>query len=225
MVAQAKEISNARRGYDSLSLLEDVVGLRLSLATDAEDQAKWQAEFANARESLASTQTQLASLGGIPPLRPSKTPVNTGTALPYSTKKATDGTPDVTLPTKGDAVAAKVVPPPSVAQPANSNAIANPSESNANEQEVSEAGSLNAFATKKVVPQYPVIAKQSGASGMVRVHVVVEGGKVISVKRSEGPMLLRQAAEDAARQWLFQVISVEGRPTRLSGYIDFNFTL
>jgi outer membrane biosynthesis protein TonB len=55
--------------------------------------------------------------------------------------------------------------------------------------------------------------------------VIVEGGKVIAVSRSEGPMLLRQAAEDAARQWSFQVVSIEGRPTRLSGYIDFNFTL
>jgi hypothetical protein len=53
----------------------------------------------------------------------------------------------------------------------------------------------------------------------------VEGGKVIAVSRSEGPMLLRSAAEEAARQWSFQVVSVEGRPTRLSGYIDFNFTL
>src|SRR6185295_17734976 len=38
MVAQAKEISAARRAYDSLSLLEDVLGLRLSLAMDGEDQ-------------------------------------------------------------------------------------------------------------------------------------------------------------------------------------------
>jgi hypothetical protein len=55
--------------------------------------------------------------------------------------------------------------------------------------------------------------------------VVVESGKVIAVSRSEGPVLLRQAAEDAARQWLFQVVSIEGKPTRLSGYIDFDFTL
>jgi hypothetical protein len=60
---------------------------------------------------------------------------------------------------------------------------------------------------------------------MVRVYVIVEGGKVVLVSRSEGPILLRQAAEDAARQWTFQKVSIEGRPTRLSGYLDFNFTL
>ena len=69
------------------------------------------------------------------------------------------------------------------------------------------------------------MAKQSGTTGLVRVHVIVEGGKVIAVSRSEGPILLRSAAEDAVRQWSFQVVSIEGRPTRLSGYIDFNFSL
>src|SRR6185503_3783502 len=49
MVAQAKEISNGRQAYDSLSLLEDVLGLRLSLARDSDDQTKWQTEYASAR--------------------------------------------------------------------------------------------------------------------------------------------------------------------------------
>jgi outer membrane biosynthesis protein TonB len=69
------------------------------------------------------------------------------------------------------------------------------------------------------------MAKQTGAVGVVRVYLVVEGGKVIGVSRSEGPVLLRQAAEDAAKQWSFQAVSIEGKPTRLSGYIDFNFSL
>ena len=46
MIVQAKEIANGRSVYDSLSLLEDVLGIRLSLAKDAEDQAKWEAEYA-----------------------------------------------------------------------------------------------------------------------------------------------------------------------------------
>lgn len=65
MIAQAKEISNERKAYDSLSLLEDVLGIRLSLARDAEDQSRWSSAYANARELLASSPTQIASLGGI----------------------------------------------------------------------------------------------------------------------------------------------------------------
>ena len=208
MVAQAKEISAARRAYDSLSLLEDVLGLRLSLAKDSEDQSKWAAEYASARESLASSQTQIASLGGIPPLRPGKTTgKNTAAPSPYSTKKVSEAA----------SAAASAESGKNVSQPT--------SQADG-ESQVTEAGSLNARAIKKVVPRYPTFAKQSGAAGLVRVHVIVdEAGRVIAVSRSEGPTLLRAAAEEAARQWAFEAGSNGGQPTRLSGYIDFTFTL
>ena len=205
MIAQAKEISNARAAYDSLSLLEDVLGLRLSLAKDDEDQSKWQSEYASAREALASSQTQVASLGGIPPLRPGRTTAAGPAATsPYSTKRPSDTSLDVKDHVSGSA---------------------QPNAEKTGELENNDAGSLNAFATRRVVPKYPPMAKQNGSTGLVRVYVVVEGGKVIAISRSEGPTLLRQAAEDAARQWLFQTVSIEGRPTRLSGYIEFNFSL
>jgi len=200
MIAQAKEVSNARAAYDSLSLLEDVLGLRLSLAKDDEDQSKWQSEYTSAREALASSQTQIASLGGIPPLRPGRTAAGTAATSPYSTKKTSDPALDVKAADKDHVT-------------------------KTGEPDVSDAGSLNAFATKKVVPKYPPLAKQNGTTGLVRVYVIVEAGKVIAVSRSEGPTLLRQAAEDAARQWSFQSVSIEGKPTRLNGYIDFNFSL
>jgi TonB family protein len=196
MIAQAKEISNERKAYDSLSLLEDVLGIRLSLAKDSEDQVKWEAEYARAREALASSQTQIASLGGVPPLRPGQSPVNRGTSSPYSTRRVSETTPQTSPDSKPD------------------------------EPPTSDAGSLNARATKKILPRYPAIARQSGAAGLVRVHVIVdETGKVIAVSHSEGPMLLRAAAEEAARQWSFEGISNLDRPARLSGYIDFTFTL
>jgi TonB family protein len=200
MIAQAKEISNGRRAYDSLSLLEDVLGIRLSLSKDSEDQAKWEAEYTSAREALASSQTQVASLGGIPPLRPGQSPVNKVTSpSPYSKKKSSETPLEIRVPEKNDGAA---------------------------EPPISDAGSLNAKATKRVLPRYPPIARQSGAAGLVRVHVIVdETGKVIAVSHSEGPLLLRSAAEEAARQWSFEGISSEDRPARLRGYIDFTFTL
>ena len=209
MIVQAKEISEGRRAYDSLSLLEDVLGVRLSLSRDSEDQNKWESEYAGAREALASSQTQIASLGGIPPLRPGKMPVsNPASPSPYSTKRVSE-TPLGVKAVDKDHVSAE--PQASAAKP--------------DEPESGDVGSLNAFAIRKVVPRYPPLAKQNGTVGLVRVHVIVEGGKVIAVSHSEGPLLLRQAAEDAARQWSFQVVSIEGQPTRLSGYIDFNFSL
>ncbi|MFN2499842.1 MAG: tetratricopeptide repeat protein, partial [Pyrinomonadaceae bacterium] len=63
MVVQAKTIAGERKAYDSLSLLEDVLGLRVSLAKDPQDQATWSSEYSSVREVLASSQTQVASLG------------------------------------------------------------------------------------------------------------------------------------------------------------------
>ena len=202
MIAQAREISSGLRAYDSLSLLDDVLRIRLSLAKDSEDQVKWEAEYANAREVLASSQTQIASLGGVSPMRSGQSQAKKmSSPSPYSTKRVSEPT----APKADDAKTKSAATQPGDA--------------------VNDAGSLNAFATRKVLPRYPPIAKQSGTTGLVRVHVIVEGGKVIAVSRSEGPLVLQSAAEEAVRKWSFQVVSIEGQPTRLSGYIDFNFTL
>jgi len=201
MIAQAREISNNRRAYDSLSLLEDVLGLRLSLAKDFEDQTKWQNEYTRAREALASSQTEVASLGG----------------GPMVTRTQQSGVAVSNLPR-----------PPTGQQSDNSRPGSTSSEAGSNGQasESVNTGFLNSRATKKVVPLYPDLARQRGDTGLVRVYVVVdETGKVVEVSRSEGPLLLRQAAEDAARQWSFEASSNGGRPVRLIGYIDFNFTL
>jgi outer membrane biosynthesis protein TonB len=55
--------------------------------------------------------------------------------------------------------------------------------------------------------------------------VVDENGEVIEISRSEGPLLLRRAAEDAARLWRFEPTPGAVSETRLSGYLDFNFSL
>jgi len=236
MIAQAKEISNGHRTYDSLSLLEDVLGIRLSLATDSEDQARWEPEYASARELLASSQTQIASLGGIPPLRPRQSPANkVSSTSPYSTKKTSESPLEIKAPEKNaDATTEQTAAGPGSLSPSATGQSSMVDETNnqtANDLKPVEAlvmdgGSLNAKATKKVAPQYPQIARQNGATGSVRVYVIVdETGKVIEVSRSEGPILLRSAAEEAARRWTFERISTEGRPVRLSGYIDFSFAL
>lgn len=202
LIAQAKEITNEQRAYDSLSLLEDVLGIRLSLAKDAEDQSRWQAEHSSARLLLTSP-TQLVSLNGISALPPGKATKKDPSTLPYATRR---DEPQPSEPASGTAPLT------------NGNGAAQPT--------ASDAGPLNARATRKVVPAYPAMAKQAGASGLVRVHVIVdESGKVIEVSKSEGHVLLRRVAEDAARQWFFDTNPSQNRPSRMTGYIDFNFTL
>ncbi len=105
MIAQAKDIATTRKAYDSLSLLEDVLGIRLTLAKGSEDQEKWEAEYASAREALASSQTQIASLGGIPPLRPAQATSKISSPSPYSSKKTAESPLEIKTPSQEQATA------------------------------------------------------------------------------------------------------------------------
>src|SRR5205085_10814353 len=85
-----------------------------------------------------------------------------------------------------------------------------------------DIGSLVQMATQKVNPSYPQTAKFARISGLVTVYVEVdENGVVKSVHSTNGPQLLRQAAEDAARRWKFKPTVIEGQPVRVQGYINF----
>jgi len=218
MVAQAKEIAAENKAYDSLSLLEDVLGVRLSLANDSEDQIKWQGEYTTARRSLASSATQIASLVGISALPPTKAP-KIGSPSPYSVRRTAE--PDATQKATAISEQQHGATQPQVVAPSAS-ALPKPIPNDA----TTAPTSLNARATKRVLPRYPPLAKQSGTIGSVRVYVVVdEKGEVIEISRSEGPLLLRRAAEDAARLWRFQPTPDALSPIRLTGFLDFNFTL
>ena len=220
MVAQAKTISTERKGYDSLSLLEDVLGLRLALAKDAEDQATWSAEYSSVREVLASSQTQVASLGAMPVLSPRKS-ATPATGATTSTAAKSDGASQLQSKSNhaGDTSSIEQQP---VAGP---NLGATPASASETATSI-DKGSLNALASRRVTPHYPPAARQMGMAGMVRVYVVIdENGKVVEVLKSDGPAILRTAAESAAKQWIFAPSLRDGQPVRVTGYIDFNFTL
>lgn len=67
MVVQAKALTRNNPGaYDALSLLEDVSAMRLMLARDEKDRSEWEGEYSTARNALAASHTEIASIGGIP---------------------------------------------------------------------------------------------------------------------------------------------------------------
>lgn len=205
MIFQAREISrDDSKAYDSLALLEDVLGIRLSLAREGEDSERWANEYADARQGLSSSQKQVASVGGIPVL----------------------SSPEVRPPAAGKATSP--TPAPTAEAPQQNTPVEQPGNSGtpAADSNTISVGSLNHWATKKVVPAYPQQAKVSGIAGVVRVYVATDAaGRVVGVYRSEGPPVLRQAAEAAARQWRFQPAVVADKRFGLTGYIEFNFTL
>jgi periplasmic protein TonB len=87
-------------------------------------------------------------------------------------------------------------------------------------------GVLNGKAISLPAPSYPELARRASASGVVEVEVVIDvTGKVISVKATSGPAVLRQAAELAAKQARFGPTLLSGQPMRVTGVITYNFTL
>jgi TonB family protein len=201
MVAQAQEISKeAGRAYDSLALMEDVLGTRLQVARNDEDRAKWQTEFLAAREKMASSPFQTISLGR-------------SQALDAVTNK-------IPNPFANKPAAAEPTPAPAAAPPASATATTTTSE-----PQLVSGGSLSGRETKRVAPSYPSMAKSHQVTGTVRVFAIVDENGKIWITNSEGPNMLRAAAEDAAKNWTFPPSVFNNKPARIAGYIDFEFKL
>ena len=212
MSAQGKElIKENAKANDAFALLEEISGIRATLARDAEDRAKWQTEYSAARARLATLPTEIASMGGTLGMPAGVADVSTRSALPSVND------PNVTKQPVSEGAA----------KPSENNGAAATLDARTSGTGVSvlEVGSLTDRATSKVVPVYPQMAKSAGVSGLVRIKVIVdEGGSVASIVWTEGPTLLRQAAQDALRQWKFQPVVVDGKPVRATGYVDFGFS-
>ncbi len=87
-------------------------------------------------------------------------------------------------------------------------------------------GILNGKAVSLPAPAYPEMARRQRATGMVTVEVVVDmTGRVISAKAVDGPVILRGAAEKAAMMARFSPTLLSGQPVKVSGQINYNFTL
>ena len=79
---------------------------------------------------------------------------------------------------------------------------------------------------RRVSPQYPAMAKSIRLQGAVQVQVLIsEQGHVLSAGVVSGHPLLRAAAEEAARQWLFKPTTLNEVPVKVQGILTFNFTL
>jgi TonB family protein len=79
-------------------------------------------------------------------------------------------------------------------------------------------------AITKVQPRYPPLAKRINASGTVEVKITVsEFGRVIEAKAISGHPLLREAAEDAARQWVFKPATLNGSAMVTQQILTFVF--
>ncbi|MGH9938940.1 MAG: energy transducer TonB, partial [Blastocatellia bacterium] len=81
-------------------------------------------------------------------------------------------------------------------------------------------------AITKAQPRYPANAKRVKASGPVDVQITIsEEGRVIEAKAISGHPLLRDAAVEAARQWVFKPAILNGVPVKTEIVLTFVFTV
>jgi protein TonB len=77
---------------------------------------------------------------------------------------------------------------------------------------------------KKTQPRYPLSAKRFNLSGAVDVQVTIsEAGSVIEAKAISGHPLLRGAAENATRKWVFKPSTLNGVPVETQIVLTFVF--
>jgi TonB family protein len=79
---------------------------------------------------------------------------------------------------------------------------------------------------KKAQPRYPAKAKRVNASGPVDVRITIsQEGRVVEAKAISGHLLLREAAEEAARQWVFRPAILNGVPVETQRVLTFVFAI
>jgi TonB family protein len=220
LIAQANEVTKDNsRAYNAWALKEDVLSIRVSLARDDADRDKWHTEYVGAREKLASRQVQIASIGRPPALEavtakipnPFAGPKPSGSSETTTAPSNAQGTTPISTPEGSGQSSTGAKPAGPEVQPSNT------------EPKTITMGSLNGRQLKRVVPAYPATARTSGVAGVVRVFILVDETGKVSVTGSEGPGLLRGAAEAAARGWIFAPTIIEGQPVRVSAFIEFDF--
>jgi protein TonB len=79
---------------------------------------------------------------------------------------------------------------------------------------------------RKVIPQYPPLAKTARISGVVHlVGIVARDGTIQNLQLISGHPLLARAAIDAVKQWVYQPTLLNGEPVEVIAPIDVSFTL
>ncbi|HEX8985734.1 MAG TPA: energy transducer TonB [Bryobacteraceae bacterium] len=79
---------------------------------------------------------------------------------------------------------------------------------------------------RSVAPVYPPLARQTRVSGIVRVRALIgKDGKVKQATAAAGPPLLRQAAADAVRRWIYSPAMLNGAPVESETQVDVNFMM
>ena len=87
-------------------------------------------------------------------------------------------------------------------------------------------GVIQASLLKRVVPQYPPLARQARVQGTVRFSAIIgKDGTIQNLQLISGHPLLVGAATDAIKQWVYRPTFLGQDPVEVITQIEFTFTL
>ena len=79
---------------------------------------------------------------------------------------------------------------------------------------------------QKTPPVYPPIAKAARVSGTVQLQATIsKSGTIKDLHVLTGPVMLRQSAIDAVRDWRFKPYRLNNQPTEVETTINVIFSL
>jgi len=112
-----------------------------------------------------------------------------------------------------------------VATPAPPQPIAEAHQPPSTPLKVSE-GVQMAMLLRKVIPEYPPLARSARISGVVRlIGTIGKDGTIRDLQLVSGHPLLSRAALEAVRQWIYRPTLLNGNPVEVIAPIEVNFTL
>lgn len=214
-MADAREIMASARSVilsaivDPNALVEPIGNTELQTAVIKEDLPS---PVAVATPAAAANDAELNNSKNIPAVIISN----------ESTKKPDDKPADAIIPEKlPEAALAK--------ESETSNANEQAADTPATEIPVSNKANMGAllpYAVRRPQPTYPPAARTARITGNVRVDVVVnENGDVEEVLNINGNPMLQSAARDAIMKWKFRPLERNGQKMKMTGFINFNFSL
>lgn len=115
-----------------------------------------------------------------------------------------------------------IVPPVLVANNTRPAVVARPEEKRI---AVSE-GVLEGLLIRRIVPDYPVLARKARVQGEVLLHAVIsKDGSIEGLRMVSGHPLLAKAAVDAVQRWRYRPYMLNRQPVEVETEITVHFTL
>jgi protein TonB len=79
---------------------------------------------------------------------------------------------------------------------------------------------------RKVIPEYPAMAKTARISGIVRlIGIIGKDGAIRNLQLVSGHPMLARVALEAVQQWVYKPTLLNGNPVEVIAPIEVNFTL